>query len=162
MADWHENLAELEAIYRNIAGGAELLDYLGKVPSFHDGEIISLELHRNAPSYLRVHGFAVNVSGSKMDWKNAKHAIVTFELQQIVDLQLDGFSHQNVIGSLIIERKPSPFERVNYVGKEDAAALDFELTLEPCFGLDGRIRCKGISITFEKRIPPDSIYNNVE
>ena len=110
------------------------------MPSFHDGEITSLELHRNAPSYLRVHGFAVNVSGSKMDWKNAKHAIVTFELQQIVDLQLDGFSHQNVIGSLIIERKPSPFERVNYVGKEDAAALDFELTLEPCFGLDGRNR----------------------
>jgi hypothetical protein len=153
------DLTKLESVYRSIPGGAELLDYLCEVPDFHDGEIISLDLHRNGPSHLVIHGFAVNLIERAFDWKNANHAIVTLKLEQVVDLQLDGFSKQNVIGSLMIERVPPPIERVNYLWKKDAAAEDFELTLEPCYGLDGRIRCKGISITFEKRIPADSIYN---
>ena len=98
----------------------------------------------------------------KLDWKNARHAIVTLKLESVLDLQLDGFSIQNVIGCLNIEKILPPAERDRMLWSKDARCEDYEITLEPSYGLDGRIRCKGISISFEPGIPQGSIYNDVK
>ena len=161
MSDWRQNNEALEQVYRTIAGGGELLDYLGEVPSFHDGEIISLELNRNSACHLKIHTWSVKLVDRQLEWKSAKHAIVNFKLEQILDLQLDGFSIQNVIGGLMIERVLPSSERKPSLSSEDQNSEDFELTMEPCYGLDGRIRCKAISISFEKKLPSDSIYANL-
>jgi hypothetical protein len=151
------NPKKLEQTYRSISGGPELLDYFSSVPSFHDAEIIGLELNRTSASYLKIHGWVLDRKNDLQN-KTLKHATVTFILGGITDLQLDGFSKQNVIGSLTIARTESDPDRKAYYSIEAFHENDFELTLEPCYGLDGRIRCKKIAIMFTPDIPTDTIH----
>lgn len=45
------------SVYTSISGGTELLDWFGRVPSFHDAEIIDLHLKRGDSSKLRIHAW---------------------------------------------------------------------------------------------------------
>ena len=139
-------------IYAEVPGGAELVRWFGRVPSFHDAEIISLDLRRSGKSFLRIHGW---VGTDQVDERGYmvldKHAVVTFTLEDIMDLQLDGFSHQNVIGGLILQRAIDR-GRANYYPLPQSSE-DIEIELEPCYGLDGVIRAKRVSISFEPGIP---------
>jgi len=81
-----------------------------------------------------------------------RHALVTFTLNGIMDLQLCGFSRQNVIGGLVLRRAPDRPDRRNYLTLEPHPA-DIEIELEPCFGLDGLVRARSVSIAFEPGKP---------
>ncbi|WP_367187193.1 hypothetical protein [uncultured Bosea sp.] len=147
-------------IYSEVPGGPELLRWFGETPSFHDAEIVSLDLRRWGLSTLRVHGFIANYQADLgCDLVFDKHAIVTFAMEDIMDLQLDGFSHQNVIGGLILQRATDR-GRANYYSHPQSPE-DIEIELEPCYGLDGVIRAKRVSISFEPGIPDGpSIYRD--
>jgi hypothetical protein len=67
-----------------------------------------------------------------------------------MDLQLDGFSIQNVIGGLVLRRAPDRPERRGCLALDP---LPHEIELEPCYGLDGLIRARSVSITFEPGKP---------
>ena len=141
------------AIYDAVPGGAKLVRWFGRVPSFHDAEILSLCLRRKGLSILRLHGWimtgAVGPGGyAVLD----RHAVVTFTLDGVMDLQLDGFSVQNVIGGLILRRAPDRPERRGYLALKPLPQ-DIEIELEPCYGLDGLIRARSVSITFEPGKP---------
>jgi hypothetical protein len=113
------NEKEIITVYESIPGGKELLNWIGEVPSFHDGEIISLSLQRRASSFLRVKLYHCVEYSSDMSTKVFKKAVVTFELKGICYLELNGFSHQNVVDSLDITRNPknpevSPYSRSDW------------------------------------------------
>src|SRR4051794_12581259 len=95
--------AQESSIYGDVSGGAELVRWFGQVPSFHDAEILSLHLRRRAESVLRLHGW-INTGqvGQGGYFVLDRHAIVTFTLSEVMDLQLDNFSPQNVIGGLVL------------------------------------------------------------
>jgi len=140
-------------IYDAVPGGADLVRWFGQVPTFHDAEILSLHLRRKGPSVLRLHGWistgAVGLDGHiVLD----RHAIVTFTLTHVMDLQLDGFSIQNVISKLILRRAPDRPERRGYLAL-DPIPQDIEIEIEPCHGLSGLIRARSVSITFEPGTP---------
>jgi hypothetical protein len=143
---------QIPHIYNEVPGGPELLSWFGRVPSFHDAEIINLDLRRSGKSFLRVHGWT---DAAAVDDKGCivleKHAVVTFALEEIMDLQLDGFSHQNVIFGLKLQRATDR-GRSNYYALPQSPE-DIEIELEPCFGLDGVIRAKRVSISFEPGLP---------
>lgn len=113
-------------------GAADILDWFGAWPSFHDAEIVSLELNRVGTSTLKVHAFS----------SRTKHAIVSFLLYDIVTIHLDDFNHQNVIFDLEILRRPE----------------GYEILLAPCYGLSGSIVAKQIQVTLEPGIPEGSVY----
>jgi len=96
-----------DTCYTHIPGGPELLAWFGRPPSFHDAEIVNLQLNRRAPSTVAIHTWTMT---DRVDQRGYfildRHAVVTFTLEDIVDLQLDGFSHQNVIGHLHLRRAP--------------------------------------------------------
>jgi hypothetical protein len=81
---------------------------------------------------------------SKVDergfYESEKHVVVEFVLEDISGLGLTGFSHQNVISGLDLE-------------KTDGGFL---LTLGPCYGLAGTIEAKKISIRLSPGKPSDS------
>ena len=135
-------------IYAQVPGGRELVRYFGRVPSFGDGEILDLHLDRDGPSSLSVHGWVtIHRDGPDGSSVLERHAVVTFVLFGIMDLRLEGFSAQNVIGGLILRRAPDRPERRSHLAL-DPAPDDIEIELEPCYGLNGLIRARSVAITF--------------
>ena len=145
-----------EAIYAGIPGGSNLLAWFGRVPSFHDAEIVSFSLHRRSASTLVLHTWNVT---SEVDERGYlvldRHAVVTFALEDILDRQLDGFSHQNVISGLVLRRAPDRPDRRPFYWT-DASSDDVEIELNPCFGLSGRVRCRRVSVSFVPGKPDDA------
>jgi hypothetical protein len=146
---------ETETIYADVPGGPALIAWFGQVPNFHDAEIVSLSLRRRATSSLSIHAWnrtrEVDARGYLV---LNKHAVVTFTLEDILDIQLGGFSHQNVIADLLLRRALERPERRPFYWL-DPLPSDFEIELEPCFGLDGIIRCRKVSVTFVPGKPDD-------
>ncbi len=127
----------------DVPGAAEIFSWFGYWPSFHDAEIVSIELNRSGTSTLKVRTFATS---KELDARGCfitnKHAVVSFLLDGICALQLDGFNHQNVIFDLGLN-------------KQDEG---YELVFGGCYGVEGRIVASEIQITFEAGIPPSSVY----
>jgi hypothetical protein len=140
-------------IYEAVPGGADLVRWFGQVPSFHDAEILGLHLRRKGPSVLRLHGW-INTGEVGRDgyFILDRHAIVSFTLSGVMDLQLVGFSIQNVIFGLVLRRALDRPERRGYLAL-DPHPQDIEIELEPCYGLSGLIRARAVSIAFEPGKP---------
>ncbi len=152
-----EEYQNLESVYRKLPGGTQLLEWFSRVPSFHDAEIVSLALNRRTPGLLTIHGWTIDSSQTQDGYFVLhKKAVVTFEIQDIVYLNLEGFNAQNVIDGLRIEqRAPDPLAK-SYYSTLESNADDYEIVLEPCYGMDGLIRCKKISVSFVPGDPIDS------
>ena len=103
-----------------IEGAKNLRDWFGYWPSFHDAEVILLQLNRSDASTLAVHTWEMT---KEVDEKGfyvlAKHVVVEFVMKEVVGLSLNGFNHQNVVFGLAIERVDS----------------GYRLTLEDCYGV---------------------------
>jgi Immunity protein 50 len=98
---------EAEAIYASISGGSELVAWFGRVPSFHDAEIVGLNLNRRSASTLVLHTWSTtNGVDDRGYFVLDRHVAVTFVLEEILDLELNGFSHQNVVFGLVLRRAP--------------------------------------------------------
>ena len=131
-------------IYESIPGGPALLAWFGQEPSFHDAEILSINLvdqpehapgpRLDHPNQVDDHGYLV------LD----RHTVVTFTLEDIMDVQLDGFSPQNVISGLRLQWRLIVAEASLWRGLSRRTTLQIEL--EPCYGLDSVIRAKRVSI----------------
>jgi hypothetical protein len=141
------------SIYDAVSGGADLARWFGQVPTFHDAEILSLYLCRKGQSVLRLHGWSgTGEVGQDGYFVRDRHAVVTFTLSGVMDLQLDGFNIQNVICGLVLRRAPDRPERRGYLAL-DPLPQDIEIELEPCYGLNGLIRVRTVSVTFEPGKP---------
>jgi hypothetical protein len=137
------------SVYQAIAGGPELLRWFDGVPRFQDAEIISISLNRAGPSFLVLHGWKIAKGvGPDGFFVVEKSAVVTFALEDITDLQLDGFAQQNVIDELCLNRVSTDCA----ISAGDPLAKSpetFELLLEHCFGLSGYLRARRVSVSFE-------------
>lgn len=129
-----------------IAGGPDLVVWFGgRLPSFHDSEIVELSLDRvQSRCLVRVHAFETkNEVDAEGYFVTAKHVVITFHLDWVSELELTDFNHQNVIDGLQLERLPNG---------------NLLLTLEPCYGLSGKMEAKELRITLEPGKPADSVY----
>ena len=132
--------AELAEMLKTVPGGAGLVQWFAgatnplRTPNFGDAEIISLHLDRIKPSILRLWTYRNFRDGDR-------DIIVTFTLEGVTALRLEGFSHQNVIGGLQL--------------RQVAAGDEYELLLLGCYGLEGTIRFRGLQIAFAPGRPDD-------
>ncbi len=138
-----------EEDWRAIPGGAALIAHFGHIPMFHDGEITQVVLNRLSTSTISIHIWGVD------DFGPAKHAVVTLQINDILDLQLENFSPQNVIGDLIIRALPQREDRRAYYSR-DPKDGDVEIELIPIFGLNGSIRAGLVSLAFVPGMPQDA------
>ncbi len=130
-------ISETARILERVPGGKDLVSLYPGVPDFGDAEIVALHLNRDGPSTL-----VIKICNT------AKPALVTFALGHWIDVQLAGFSHQNVIGGLALrrtaEREAAPWELgVGFVPGE------VEIELAPCFGANGLIRANLLSVSVQ-------------
>ena len=76
-----------------VLGTSALVGWFGYWPSFHDAEVLDLELHRSGSSTIRIHTFeATNQVNSQGFFVCAKHIIVSFVVEGVTDLHLDYFN----------------------------------------------------------------------
>jgi hypothetical protein len=124
-----------------VAGSQALIEWFGRWPSFHDGEILSLSLNRSGSSRVRIHTWEMT---TEVDAKGyfilRKHVIVSFFLDGLTDLELNGFSPQNVIFGLSVQRSES----------------GLQLRLDPCYGIAGTLTADAIRVEFEPGEPQSS------
>ncbi len=129
----------------DIPGAADLIAWFGYWPTFHDAEVLSITLDRERGITVAVHVFRMT---SEVDDKGRyvldKHAVTRssmtgFPLDEsgIVPIELQGFNQQNVLNSLRVEKRD----------------YGWELILDPCFGVNGSIACKSLSVSIEPGAP---------
>jgi hypothetical protein len=125
-------------IIDNIQGAKAFIDWFGSWPSFHDAEVIELHLARSESSWIKIHTWNMTQEvDSEGFFVTEKNAIVTFEMDDVEDLELKGFSGQNVVSEL----KITPIEEC------------VELRLSHCYGVSGRIKAAKIRIEFAQGSP---------
>ncbi len=132
-----------EQIIEEVTGAADVVAWFGRWPSFHDAEIVSLCLNREAESILKIHVFNTSSELTKSGhYKTGKHAIVVFSLTNILAMELSDFNHQNVISELILSRTTD----------------GFLIELGCCYGLCGSIRAESIRVEVNPGMPTGNVY----
>jgi hypothetical protein len=132
----------------DIPGAADVIAWFNRWPTFHDAEVLSISLNRLDGCQVAIHAFEMtaDIDGH---YVCAKHAVVTFSMEGfpqdqhgLTNTRIELFNHQNVLSSASVNLKPD----------------GYELLLEGCYGVDGSIVCKRMSVTLEHGIPPASMY----
>jgi hypothetical protein len=132
-----------EEIIADVPGARELFDWFGYWPSFHDAEVLSICLDRAAASTLVVHTYGgtgeVDATGHHV---TEKHVLVSFIFDDVFEIQLEGFNHQNVLSAMAFNKLEN----------------GFEVILGGCYGVEGSISTKGLRISFEPGQPSEGVY----
>jgi hypothetical protein len=127
-----------------IPGLVELIDWFGFFPSFHDAEVISISLDRSGGCRVAVHTFETTKETDRSGrYVLRKHIIVTFVLERIKDVRLEGFNCQNVLSGISIARQRETYD----------------LDLEGIYGVAGKIRAEAMRIELEPGGPPKSLFS---
>jgi hypothetical protein len=114
-----------------ISGAQELYDWFGYWPGFHDSEVVDFQINLTGTSHLRAHTWEMTNQVDKRGYFiQTKHIVVEFILSDISRLDLVGFSGQDVIFGLDIQKVDS----------------GFKLTIDPCIHLGGEIVAGSIAI----------------
>jgi hypothetical protein len=133
------NYATQEATLRALPGGPELIAWFGFVPWFHDDEIERLDLVDRGVSKLIIR------SSLYGDDVAPRACVVTFAMGEVVELSLEHFYLQNVIGDLHF--RPAARHDGPIYGLMPADS-DLEIVVTSSVGLEGRIRCRSIEVSF--------------
>ena len=145
MPDVDPRIAETIRVLNSLSGGAELLSWFGGRPEFGDGEILNLDLNRRGASLS-----VATMMSEKGHYGGPpfKHAVIRFyfKADDMIDVSLEGFSHQNVIGGLWLRFADTSAIDTSLVGV-GLGQGDIEFEIEPCFGGFGRIRASVEKIT---------------
>jgi hypothetical protein len=120
-----------------VPGAAELRNWFGSFPSFHDANVASLDIRADghgATGHLKLKAFRMT---DKVDSEGffvlEKHCLVTLEFGEIVAVNLNEFMQGAIIFSLDIRK----------------AGDEFEVEIESSYGFQGSLRTRKISIEFE-------------
>ena len=117
-----------------IEGADEVVKWFGHWPSFHDAEILELHLDRACRSWIKIHAWLMtNEIDENNYYKRDKHAVVKFAFERVFKLELTGFSIQNVISELSLEK----------------GVRGLRLCLSRCYGLSGFIEADRMSVSLE-------------
>jgi hypothetical protein len=127
----------------SIPGVESVVEFVGRWPSFSDAEVLEISLRRKTRSSIVVHVWRMT---SEVDQKGYyvtdHHAVVTVWLEGISDLDLGGFSVQNVIGDLSIERQGTVYR----------------VSLRSLFGVGGHIDAERVSLSLQPGRPQDAVH----
>ncbi|WKL57288.1 Imm50 family immunity protein [Asticcacaulis sp. ZE23SCel15] len=109
--------------------------WFGHIPRFHDAEVVSIEICRDPdPSVIRLYTFRMNPDTDERGYYRLDlHALVTFSVKGISELEIGNWNHQNALLELKVTRCDS----------------GLKLDMEGAYGVDGYLIAESISVTLE-------------
>jgi hypothetical protein len=126
-----------------IEHGKLLTDIFGRWPSFHDSEVISLELFRdpkdtNEPSLrAKIYVFEATPEVDNRGFFILKnHVLATLIFRGIDDNSIAGFNQQNVLSDLVIVD----------ISSRQLDQLKFEVHFPSLFGVEAEFKCRAIEV----------------
>ena len=100
-----------EETLRSIPGGQALFDWFGRVPHFHDANVLEISLASKGPSMVRFHTWHMT---DKLDDKGyfilEKHIVVTLILDEVTHVDLHDFDLPGIVGFLDITRTEDGYQ----------------------------------------------------
>jgi hypothetical protein len=138
----------MQPIESLIPGSEKLLAIFGRWPSFHDAEVIQIQLSRvhagnrsnryeGPVLFARVHTWDItNEVDSTGHYVLKNHTLVTLRFSDVRELKLEGFNHQNAISGLTILPKET----------SDAGSSKYHVEFDPSFGVDAFFDCSAIEV----------------
>jgi hypothetical protein len=124
-----------------LEGVDSLVRLYGRLPTFHDGELTDLALRRDGTSSVRIRIPYPDIFAHG-------GVFVTIEIGEIVDVSLEGFSPQNVLGDLYVT--PAMPDAMREAHSGDRRAGDFRIELEPIYGIGGFVVGRGLKVAWSK------------
>ena len=132
--------------HETIENHQSVLAAFGRWPSFHDGEVHRIVLDRSRhladdafrpciELYIRGWVMIPDVTDT-VHYKQEYDSVVHFLFEQVTELELDGFNHQNVLSSLDFA-----------ISMDDESKLPIlSVELVHCYGLSGSFKARRASV----------------
>lgn len=129
----------------SVLGAEQLVAVFGYWPSFHDAELLWLRLDRqsNIEDYYGptletlVHAFErTSDVGADGCYVLRHHVLVHLRFSDVVELQLEGFNHQNALTELsLTDLRDRHMEQVKW-----------SVRFESAFGVDSSFQCHAVEV----------------
>jgi hypothetical protein len=127
------------SVWDTIPGGQSLIEWFGRVPHFHDAEVLDISIASKTRTFVRIHTWIMT---DKVDdrgyFVTERHAIVTVSLDEVTYIALTNF---NVRPGIIFDLEVSSIED------------GFQVVWSGSYGVSGTLRAKRICIDFEPGTP---------
>ena len=121
-----------------LPGGQAIIDWFGRVPEFHDAELLQIELSSGRGSKMLIHAWnmtdAVTAEGF---YVTNQHAVVTIHLTAVSAVSLNAFHQKGIIASLEVLELQS----------------EMQISWTSAFGVQGRIVAGQLSFELEPGRP---------
>ena len=150
---------EMDALIAELPGGKALIDWFGYIPRFHDAKLLGLHLGASGAT-LRLHTFRIT---SETDEKGYflldRHVVVTFTLERLTGIKLEGYASQGILYGLNLRRYGSgdPLLGTEVVTMGvPPEPNDVGLQLDHTYGLWGVMYARKMSISLAPGKPADS------
>jgi hypothetical protein len=134
-----------------IKNSSLLTDIFGRWPSFHDAEVISIELFRdpngtNEPSLrAKIYVFEATPEVDSRGFFILKnHVLVTLIFRGIDDNSIAGFNQQNVLSDIAITD----------ISSRQLDQLRYEVHFPSLFGVEAEFKCRAIEVEAVKAVSP--------
>jgi hypothetical protein len=128
-----------------------LTDIFGRWPSFHDAEVISIELFRNPkgtgePSLrAKIHTFEMTPEIDNRGFYILKnHVLATILFRGIDENHVAGFNQQNVLRDLVITD----------ISSRQLERLNFEVRFPSSFGVEAEFKCRAVEVEAVELVGP--------
>lgn len=126
------------SILDELPGGIALIDWFGRVPSFHDAELLAIELCSTKSSSLRIHTWMIT---DELDSQGYfildKHVVVTIAFDQVTYVSLSDFNLVGIIGHLSMTK----------------VSDTYQFSWDGAYGVQGTIRAKQATVAIHPGRP---------
>ncbi|MFE0758864.1 hypothetical protein ACFW16_33210 [Inquilinus sp. NPDC058860] len=121
-----------------IPGGAELIEWYGFIPNFHDATVLSVAFANDGRGEIRIHTWRMTDQSDERGYIILdKHAVVTLSLEDIREINL-GISHD--LGGIY---------DLSLSAAKDGFRIEWENTCGTGGpGIEGSIRARRVSVSF--------------
>jgi hypothetical protein len=126
-----------------VSNAGMVIDRFGQWPTFHDSEVISIQLNRAGP-FLILELYAFQTTSEKDlrgNFRRKNECQIVFLFDDIEELSLAAFNHQNVLAGLHLSR------RNNLI----------EVSMDSLFGIEGHFVCKRMEVVSVVPVNPKQV-----